>query len=460
MIHQGILQNPSVNDGYEKQYAGCTFPDLRDKAAHVASVGRGGAISLLDISGMFWCFRQHKSMLHHQVFPIWLPGWPDWPEPRYYVLMTNAMGSTMAPAGCSSPHIILQDLANRLAPEMLTTEHAVGPEAYGLVLEEGVPWQNYLFRMHHTRQNPDPWVNLRGGSFGQFKTGGKQWTNLLHMDDNNIAGKTPELCWKRTLYLKDFYDAINIPVSEKTSPLPSRNPILTGHLGDIRKQRLGFPEPAWKKFEERLTPIFTVNPGTRFTFKDLLQAAGSAMYLADLFYFLRPCFIPFSRWLGALNRICKQDKQRWKRIMMYTAEVPRQLAILMKLGWRSAMRTRWIGVKTLLATGADASITLSADASGFSPQDEELGQKGHPAGLGLVEHETGRKSMIILPTEHPISKKPIAWLELFTAVLAIKIFARQGSVVVLYEDNMNAMIWISGHTDNPYALKGIWKAKI
>ena len=89
----------TANTGYDRAETSCTFPDIRDKAAFVAAFGGGKCIAGRYQWECFGKYHNTKDVLHYQVVPLMLPGDS---EVSYYVLMTNAMGTSGAPAGCVS----------------------------------------------------------------------------------------------------------------------------------------------------------------------------------------------------------------------------------------------------------------------------------------------------------------------------------------------------------------------
>ena len=169
--------NPSANRGFARDEVSVSFPDIRDKAALVAAF-KGGYISLVDLRGMFWLFRQHPSVLHYQVIPLLLP---HWEEVKFYVLMTNAMGSSGAPAGCMHIHLLLLEIADKLKPGALTTDVYKRPVEQGLTSEATADWRQYIHRPHASKENTFPWVNTRGMIFGRYRTEGRMLKNLLHI---------------------------------------------------------------------------------------------------------------------------------------------------------------------------------------------------------------------------------------------------------------------------------------
>ena len=433
----------TANTGYDKAETSCTFPDIRDKAAFVAAFG-GGKASLVDIKGMFWQIPQHKDVLHYQVVPLILPGDS---EVSYYVLMTNAMGTSGAPAGCVSLHILLLELAELYSPGKLTTKDYKGPESYGLVKESDKKWEDFLVKPHESKQNDQKWVGLRGETFGRFKTGSTMLCDLLHMDDNNIGGSDVEPNQISTNYLLDFYKRINLKVSKKHPTTPTDDPILTGHLASLPKQLIGFTTEKWQKVETCLAPVLEGKP---VRVGDLLKLAGLLTNLAEVFPEVKIHFIPLSRWLGGMNEICKTDKAKWRVYMDKTMVVPPPLVDLIRSGWEKARGQKWASVKDLLYTEADASMVVSTDASGDSVE--------FPSGIGAVVHSVvggqgslvpGTKTMILIPKDHPMNDRPIAWTELFMSVLWVIRLGRVGEVLVLYTDNSASEHWMDKFKAKP-----------
>ena len=438
----------TANSGFEKAETGCSFPDIRDKAAFIAAFGEGWA-SLVDIKAMFWQMKQHRSVLHYQVIPLKLPGDT---VVRLYVLMGNAMGTSGAPAGCVSLHILLLDLADRIKKGTMMTNEYSRPDTYGLAVETGKSWKDFLVhRPPHIKtksgsvrvhRNDHSWVYLRGEFYGRWKTGDIMLMLLLHMDDANLGGFRIKLNREATRHLLKFYVFINLLVSTKHPSTPTRTPILTGHLAIMPDKLIGFTDERWGKVWIAMQPVFRDEEAT---VEDLLKLAGLLNHLADLFFHVRIYFTPMSRWLGFLNTICNTDKRKWKNVMGRTTKVPAPLRALILDGWRALGSQRWTHVRDLLHSEADATLIVSTDASGES---EEF-----PAGMGAVVHwasnsvgkptvVAGTKTMIVIPRNHPLASRPIACIELFCSVYWIIKTCRYGEIVILFTDNEPSRFWI------------------
>ena len=271
------------------------------------------------------------------------------------------------------------------------------------------------------------------------------------MDDSNIFDSEPGGAASSNAYLRECYKALNIPVSTKNSWDPTQLPIITGNEGGMLDRTLGLSREKWTDFEHRIGPACTSREPLTIDF--LLKAAGSLMHLTELFPYLKPSFIPMSRWLGECNQICHANKRRWKRIKEETATIPQPLQKLIGLGWSRAKVDRTVNVRDLLRTEVDADIVLATDACGMS---DELATDQHPAGLGAVVHKcrggaiaAGTRAMELLPRDHPIATKPIAWLELFTSVLWILQTCQRGWLCVIYTDNTNAEHWMRKYKAKP-----------
>ena len=81
-----------------------------------------------------------------------------------------------------------------------------------------------------------------------------------------------------------------------------------------------------------------------------------------------------------------------------------------------------------------------------------------PSGIGAVVHSVvggqgslvpGTKTMILIPKEHPMNDRPIAWTELFMSVLWVIRLGRVGEVLVLYTDNSASEHWMDKFKAKP-----------
>ena len=126
---------------------------------------------------------------------------------------------------------------------------------------------------------------------------------------------------------------------------------------------------------------------------------------------------------------------------------------MVREAWELAKKDRTIDVKNLLKTESDADVVMSTDACGRS---DDTAIKQHPAGLGAVVHSCksgvlapGTRFMQLIPTDHPMAEKPIAWLELFMSILWIRALCRKNWTCVIYTDNTNAQWWMSKFKAKP-----------
>ena len=436
----------SINKGYSRMATSLSFPDTRDKAAQIAA-HPGGAGSTLDWSGMFYQIKQCRSMLPHQVFYLRFPGEPTG---AYWVLRGNSMGAAGAPAGATGVHINLMHLFDRCRPGLISNGNYARPETIGLVTESDKNWQDFVPLPHESRLSTKKWLYLRGVAFGQWKTGATMNKVLIHVDDD-IASE-----WKHLgltcKYIKSSFDSVGVILSPKMDGSPHQVCKMTGQVADYENGLLGFSEERWLNYTNRMNPILLCEPGQELLMSigDLLILVGSLIYLADVFYTTKPFFIPASRWLGIINhQFHTVQMTAWTLIKKIVVPVPKGLRKLIIEGWRIAITRRWMPVRYLLYTEADGTLFLSADACGkatcFTPWDGAP----HPAGLGACNKRTGARLMVLVPDDHPLSDKNNSYLELFTAVLCIALWARKGDIVVLDEDNNAALCWLTKFKAKP-----------
>ena len=449
---------PTANKGYHKEETGCSFPTIPDKETMMMACPNG-YISTNDLAGCFWQIKQHEKVLHMQIIVLWIPGWE---EPRYYVLMTNAMGTAAAPASCVALHVGLIILADKYKPGILSTKDYTKPEAYGLKVDKKRKWTDFLAKEPERRVNPRKWVYLQGASRGKWKTGGKLEMYLVHIDDVNVFGKDYKTCLLRTMYLRDFYSRINLLVSPKIDPTPLQIQVVTGHEANMESNpmTIGYAEKKWEKFRESIVPLLESRDDTRFTAAHLLRAGGHFLHLAEVFFYLKPICIPFSRWLGTLNQICKQDKKLWREIMLKTTLVPRPLKTLLSKAWVTANQEVVMNVGWRLSSEVDTVRTLSTDACSQSDHDAIpywlVKGHWHPAGFGAVDHESGTRSMFYLPEDHPLALRTIQFQEMFCAVGWILRRGQRGETIIIYVDNSCAEWWLRTFKSGDIYIALVW----
>ena len=434
------LKELTINKGYARRNTSLSFPDTRDKAAQVAA-HPNGAGSTLDWSGMFYQIKQCNSMLAHQVFYMRFPGMPTG---NYWVLRGNSMGAAGAPAGATGVHINLLHLFDLCEPGLISNEDYARPEALGLVTEHDKDWRDFVKLPHESRLNSERWLYLRGVAFGQWKTGTKMTKVLVHVDDD-IASERSDL-GRTCRYIKNKFESVGVVLSPKMDGSPYQVCKMTGQVADYRNGLLGFSEERWQSYAKRMHPILSTHPDLtlHMTIGDLLVVVGSLIYLADVFYTTIPFFVPASRWLGIINhKFHTMLTMDWNRIKKIVVPVPAGLRKLMREGWRIASSRRWMPVRFLLYTEADGTLFLSADACGKATHHTPWDGPPHQAGLGACNKRTGARLMVLVPDEHPLSNKNNSYLELFTAVLCIDLWAKKGDIVVLDEDNNAALCWLT-----------------
>ena len=449
---------PTANKGYHKQEKGCSFPGIPDKEALMMANPKG-FISTNDLSGMFWQCKQHATVLHMQIVILWIPGWR---EPLYLVLMTNAMGTAGAPASCVALHVGLVELADKLSPGILSTTDYTMPTAYGLKVDKDLKWTDFLAKDPVRRVNPRKWVYLQGAAYGKWKTGTKLEQFLVHIDDVNVYGPDFDTCLMRCTYLRNFYRKIRFKISPKIDETPVQLQTVTGHDADLGADpmTIGYSDKKWESFRESIVPLLESEDETMFTFESLLKAGGHLLHISEVFFYLKPICIPFSRWLGKLNHICKQDKRKWREIMKKKSRVPRSLKELLSKAWDSACSEVSLSVGWRMSSEIDAHRILSTDACSQSDHtsipDWMVKSKWHPAGFGAVEHGTGTRTMFYLPKDHPLALRTIQFQELFMAVGWVINRAKPGETVVIYVDNTCAEWWLRGYKAKDLYIALIW----
>ena len=451
------LKEWTFNSSYDGTQTGCSFPDLRDKAAMLAA-HPGGWIFISDISGYYYHLEAHHSICNLQAKILWFEGirdflrelfeiwFPEIPEDQLddfidkytdrdgaltFIVRGTIFGQSNAPAFSLLIHRCVVEAGNKQHDERpLTSDSFRSPDDCDLATDPR-HFKKLLPTKKVNKTNAYPFAHTQGLVFAKWKTGCSviDWFGI-HIDDLFAINISKRESYLVRGFLRDLYRRVNFTVSPKTDPEPSRRCEVTGHLLDTVKGTIGFVKKKWIKWDKAIYKIEQAH-SQKMTFEDILKAVGAANHASTLFPRCRVFLNPIARLTGRIGVLAKSDRRLWWKLKDVKVLIPALLLDMLFAGWELAKSLRTVHCYRILRNKFDYAHIFSSDAAGFSYKKT--------AALGAISHSTGLLFAIKVTRDFATFDVDIQIQEAIACLvmlrLVVEIYRLKGEMIVAYTDN-------------------------
>ena len=426
--------NFCLNKGWKDTDVTMGFADESDYSATILALGFSRVYYCnSDFRGWFWQPPQHISQIRYQCYTVAITQ-DDTPNSKveYFTFphMGNIQGSAIAGVHCFKITVAtmmamdILAIAKGLNIFSIPYEQVKHPEDYGLA-KCPLTYNQLRARddMKPRITNPSKWIEVRHHQLCTWRTlkpGERMPLWIAHQDDILFFGQSLQLAFEALRWAYKTFDRANFLTSTTLSIEDIKDEIVFCGKHFRPDGKIGLPEIKWTRYSQNIMALAFHVDGLPLSL--LLTIAGQIGHVMSLFRHMRPIFAPFTWYLAEVNRICGENKSRWRKWKNRIVQVPRIVIKMVVEGWHKVYRQE-ADALDLAKLDYDADIHISCDWCTH--------------GFGAYNHETGEYFKVLIPQDHELAENRSTFGEFFCVLVTLKEtgWISKGMSVALHEDN-------------------------